>query len=623
MSSFEAVVDAVRDEGMSLRQQLAAQAAEQESPAVRDAKEAEDARRQENTNKLLEKIANDVASTGKSIDISASDEDSGFGGFIKKFFTLKKLLIGGAIALAIPVIMGFLKSDLWTKLKTTIKEDILPALESIYKTFKEDIYPILEKTFLKQIKLVQGVIKDITAAFTKMADGDFLCGMYNLIVGLGSYILKSVNNISTGLYNIIAKIFGLEETDSVYGSISKFFKDTYKSVVDSIASSLLSVKNTITTTYNNIKNSVICFFTDIVNKAKNLFDFSGIEDEFMNLNLVKYVKSVFGDLFESICGIFAGDFSMKNLLKGGKALLDIVQAPLNIAINAINDIFKFGDPKEPFRLSKFITDVVQSIVCWFEDNFSWETIKSKIESGIDIVKSIKDKVSSIVTSVVCWFEDTFSWKTIKSKIESGFDFAKSIGDSISSAVEEAIIYFKDLFSFENLKDLIPSGDDLKSFIGIGSQTDEEKAAELRKKNAERVAELQKEIAELEKGIRTGEYNRSVAGFTVTDDKDERAELAELQAELAKLQNVAKTNIGGITTKQGLVNIHPQEAIIPLEKMDEVINKINTAALSKTGGAGAPVVVNNVTNAPVDASSSSVTNAATMPISPPTNYVAIL
>ena len=106
-------------------------------------------------------------------------------------------------------------------------------------------------------------------------------------------------------------------------------------------------------------------------------------------------------------------------------------------------------------------------------------------------------------------------------------------------------------------------------------------------------------------------------------KERTKALREAQAELAKLQNVPSRNIGGITTKQGLVNIHPQEAIIPLEKMDEVIDKINTAALSKTGGAGAPVVVNNVTNAPVDASSSSVTNAATMPISPPTNYGAIL
>ena len=58
-------------------------------------------------------------------------------------------------------------------------------------------------------------------------------------------------------------------------------------------------------------------------------------------------------------------------------------------------------------------------------------------------------------------------------------------------------------------------------------------------------------------------------------------------------------------------------------MDEVVKKINESSLNGTGGAAAPVVVNNVTNAPVDASSSSVTNAATMPISPPTNYVAIL
>ena len=132
---MEAVTAAVREEGTALRQQLAEQAPEQESPAVRDAKDAENAARQEKTNDLLGQIANDVAGTGKSIDISASDEDSGFGGFIKKFFTLKKLLIGGAIALAVPVIMGFLDSDLWKKLKTTIKEDILPALKNLYDTF--------------------------------------------------------------------------------------------------------------------------------------------------------------------------------------------------------------------------------------------------------------------------------------------------------------------------------------------------------------------------------------------------------------------------------------------------------------------------------------------------------
>lgn len=545
MSSFEAVVDAVRDEGMSLRQQLAAQAAEQESPAVRDAKEAEDARRQENTNKLLEKIANDVASTGKSIDISASDEGSGFGGFIKKFLTLKKLLIGGAIALAVPVIIGFLNSDLWKKLKTTIKEDIIPALQSIYKIFKEDIYPILEKTFLKQIKLIQGVIKDISAAFNKMASGDFLCGLYDLIVGLGSFIGKTIDNISTGLYNIIAKIFGLEETDSVYGSLSKFF--------------------------TGIKNDVSSFITDIVNTAKNFFDITEIKNKFMNSNLVKYVKSVFGDLFETICGIFAGDFSMKNLLKGGKALLDIVQAPLNIAINAIKDIFKFGDPNEPFRLSKFITDVVQSIVCWFEDNFSWEKIKSKIESGLDIVKSIGDTIANTITSVADWFKENF---TLDKLLENSPTLKKAL-----------------------------------QFAGVVDKT----AGDIE-------AEIAREQSRIDRSL-AGE--NEYVGFEDSGREDSAEKIKELQAELTKLQNAPNANVGGITTKQGLVNIHPQEAIIPLEKMDEVIDKINTAALSKTGGAAAPVQINNVTHAPVDASSSSVTNAATMPISPPTNYVAIL
>ena len=42
MSSFEAVVDAVRGEGIALRKQLADQAPEQESPAVRDRKESEE-----------------------------------------------------------------------------------------------------------------------------------------------------------------------------------------------------------------------------------------------------------------------------------------------------------------------------------------------------------------------------------------------------------------------------------------------------------------------------------------------------------------------------------------------------------------------------------------------------
>ena len=86
MSSFEAVVDAVREEGTALRQQLAAQAPEQESPAVRDAKDAENARRQEKQVDLLQRIANNLAG-GSSVNASTEGETgwflAGIGGAIK------------------------------------------------------------------------------------------------------------------------------------------------------------------------------------------------------------------------------------------------------------------------------------------------------------------------------------------------------------------------------------------------------------------------------------------------------------------------------------------------------------------------------------------------------------
>ena len=164
-------------------------------------------------------------------------------------------------------------------------------------------------------------------------------------------------------------------------------------------------------------------------------------------------------------------------------------------------------------------------------------------------------------------------KLFAEAIPKAFKAAKKnisgIGNAITDAITDTVNMFKDIFSFENIKSLIPKE--------IFKKKDESSFAYLTR-------------------------------------------LGKFALGLDETTNMAK---GGITTQEGLVNIHPEEAIIPLEKMSDVVNKINTAALRDSAGTAAPVQINNVTNAPVDASSSSVTNAAAMPISPPTNYVAIL
>ena len=46
--------------------------------------------------------------------------------------------------------------------------------------------------------------------------------------------------------------------------------------------------------------------------------------------------------------------------------MDIFYAPVNLAVNALKDIFGFGDPEEPFRLSDFVLETFQKIGDFFK-----------------------------------------------------------------------------------------------------------------------------------------------------------------------------------------------------------------------------------------------------------------
>ena len=148
---MEAVTAAVREEGTALRQQLAEQAPEQESPAVRDAKDAANAARQEKEIDLLEQIAGNVTGQQKKLDEMKDTGDSSLWG---KF---KKALLFGTIALAIPAIQGFLEAKGWKGLKDGFQKLYCFLIEGesiIDKTsrfVKEEILPLLTIEGLKRL----------------------------------------------------------------------------------------------------------------------------------------------------------------------------------------------------------------------------------------------------------------------------------------------------------------------------------------------------------------------------------------------------------------------------------------------------------------------------------------
>ena len=86
------------------------------------------------------------------------------------------------------------------------------------------------------------------------------------------------------------------------------------------------------------------------------------------------IGTVVTKLFDGVKGMISFitdlfDFSDLSIFEIFGKLIDIVFAPLNLAINFVKGLFGFGDPDEPFSLSGLIFDTVADIFDWFKGLF--------------------------------------------------------------------------------------------------------------------------------------------------------------------------------------------------------------------------------------------------------------
>jgi len=350
----------------------------------------------------IQGVEKGVMGVAGSFANAVKDKAGKFGGGLKSI--LSKLLIGGALA----AFIAFMNSEYWEKMKKTLVEDIAPALVMLYENILKPIFDIVKDVFLRQFENVKELFSGIGDAITKFQEGDVLGGITTLIGSLGTFFINTIDNLITGVYNLFAGLFGLESTDSVFGSISKFVTDTLKSIkdffvgiYDGVVGLFTDPVGTLTSMWTGIVGegglldiifapidsavnwimgifgwstedgtdfSLRTFITgainDVVTKIKEIFALG--EEMFGDFALFKFVTAAVGDVIDSIKAIFSGDFSMETLLKGGMALFDIVFSGINLAINAIKDIFGFGDPDKPFRLSEFVIETFAKIGEFFK-----------------------------------------------------------------------------------------------------------------------------------------------------------------------------------------------------------------------------------------------------------------
>jgi hypothetical protein len=671
MSSFEAVVDAVKEEGIALRQQLTAQAPEQESPAVRDAKESAAVKREEKTNDTLEEILKALG-FGEKIE-KAPDEK---GGGISTFLGVGTL---GALTAAIATL---------TDTDAIIKAFGLP------KTFTNVVnaLKLLKTIALLPFKLTGMAIKGISAGITglvnlltKLSDFKYTPPKWLTTTGFGKYLDELFTKFKTGL--TMAWKAGVDKLTPAGTFISNLYTTIKTAISSKITAGVTKLKAAgtfISNLYTTIKTGIlkqiqgIALGTAMTGKlALDTFDGIGttfltkIKEVFGTFTFGEDFKKTISGTFESIMkpikavigvagtadapgkGLLGFLSSIKNILpmdiikKMGKIGFGALKVLLRPTVQFFLTLFDFiggamegADEAEKEKVSigekirligvrgvegifqglGEVLDLLLVAASWTSEKLGFKEFAEFLKT-IDVAANIK-KSFDYIFGIGQYREKgglpsdigKLFAETIPKALQKGKDKLTAIGDSIANLITSVGDWFKENFSLENILAEYPKLAALAQKLGIIA--DPEEVNKLQTELSDKQGQVARLAADLAKA-KTGSKEADRLGDMI-QSREERIE--EILAILAKTPNA---NVGGITTQEGLVNIHPQEAIIPLEKMSEIINKINTAALSKTGGAAAPVVVNNVTNAPVDASSSSVTNAATMPISPPTNYNAIL
>ena len=361
---------------------IAEMATATQTPAPQSAADQEEEQDNEaRQNKLLSMIGNLGKGIGDLAKGGADKAGEGFGkamksimGIVKKF---KMLFIVGGLLLLLPILEKFFNSPIWTQMKKTFNDKILPALiklKDFFMTtmvpFFEDVLGILFNFLGKGFEAIGTLVDDI---FGENADTSFI----GIVKSIGKFIGTMLDAALTGMVNIIARIFGMEGTDSVFGSIGNFFSSIYDSVAGFFTVTIPAAIANALSFLTQMKDKVVGIFTDLWNQVRDLFgDFS----------VFKFVEDTFGQLFTTIKKIFGGDFSLANLVEGGKALFDIVFYGINLAINAVKDIFGFGDPEKPFKLSEFLfgpEGIVTSVVNFFKKIFSPDfDIMANVEKAI-------------------------------------------------------------------------------------------------------------------------------------------------------------------------------------------------------------------------------------------------
>ena len=474
----------------------------------------------------------------------------GLGDKLKGFGAGAKGVLGTlALAAGLGALSKFLQSDLFQKLKDTIIPALATALEAvgdaltwIYENILKPLYLYLEENLPKVIQTfsdfftwlgpkitflydeylspilgifqtafidtwanIKTLFTDLGDSFKSFEEDGLWKTISNVFLDIGKFVGKQIDLATTAMYNVIATVFGLEETDSVFGSIKGFFSNIYDTTVTFVADTFQAIKDAIfgsftwvadttmtgatwlsdlvTGVYEDIKSFFVGAFTWVsdtttagVDFITNLVSttFGNIKDFFTGAFtwmgtsvsegsewLTTLVDKGLIEAYEVVKKIFSTEnLTVENFTSMFGNLFDMVTAPIKVAFDSIKSIFSPMDAAETEKLKNeysildMLKGIVKDVFNWFKsDIFSFSFDEIKLPEIPDLGKVLTDVFNNVLRAIlkpIINFTDPFFGsqpvRFALSKFAKGqnlIDFADQTGDYTPARPASTVTPFSD------------------------------------------------------------------------------------------------------------------------------------------------------------------------------------
>lgn len=287
----------------------------------------------------------------------------------------------------------------------------------------------LENVKMFAVKMGQNLRKGLGSIFGKKG---ILMKAFGLMKGAAMTFLKGAANFVKTAALFLA---------SALASLASFL--VLNAPIIALAAGIIALGVLIYMWYKKNEETIKPIFEQIIQTFQDIYDFIKPVVE----ALWEGTKRVFGYLGE----LFTWDEGDTVFSK----LIDIVMAPLNMAINFVMGIFGWGDPDEPFSFLEWLKGIASRAWNWVKGIFgfgedemgerqgfiawlggiagrAWDWVKSKFGFSSEKMQANAERMNEMVQGA--WNKVQEWWKSATDKLKNAWESTKNwVGDKAGAA----------------------------------------------------------------------------------------------------------------------------------------------------------------------------------------------